>query len=139
MIEFIRDLCDSDEEFLLIGLWLNKFVENHKNRYLYIPKSLTKKKGEKGKKHVNLRQLYKVIYTYAPHTAAFKIKSLMRNFGGVRMYVPVMGTFFRILRNDKFYKCRELGFSYQDLGILFGKDSLALRKLQYSQKRLKEE
>ncbi|MGL4676054.1 MAG: hypothetical protein ACRCWI_00075 [Brevinema sp.] len=131
MIEFLRDLCDSEEEFLLIGLWLNKVVSNNKNRYLYIPKSLKRNRVKNGKKYLNVQKLYRIILQFTPDTASFKIRSLIRDFRGNRIYIPVVGAFTRMLRNEKLYKYRELGLSYQELGTLLHMETLAVRRLQY--------
>ncbi len=123
MIYFIRELCDSDDEFLTIGKYMNKAIKKYKNRLLYIPINLdTPKKSAEF--FINLRE---EISKFTPKSASTKIQRIIDTFGGYRMYVPIMDTFARVIRDDEILKLRNDGKTYPELSKMFNISQTTLR------------
>lgn len=140
MIEFIKEISNSDREFLSIMLVLNKWVIGNKHRVLYIPKYIILPKIKK--RHISNRRktvfddelLHSTIERYTPYTALNKIRSILSNFAGTIIYIPTLESVCRTIRNDNIKTCFELGFSYQDLEKCFNLSHAGIRKITKSKK-----
>jgi len=140
MIEFIKEISNSDSEFLSIMLLLDKWVIGNKYRVLYIPKYVILPRIKK--KHISNHQktifddklLRSTIERYTPHTALNKIRSILSNFAGTIVYIPTLESVYRTIRNDNIKTCFELGFSYHDLEKCFNLSHAGIRKIAKSKK-----
>ncbi len=135
MIEFIKDISNSDSEFLSIMLLLDKWVVGNKHRVLYIPEyiilpRIKKKNISNHQKTVfNDRLLRSTIERYTPQTALNKVRSILSNFSGTIVYIPTLESVYRTIRNDNIRTCFELGFSYDNLEKCFNLSHAGIRKI----------
>ena len=135
MIEFIKELSNSDNEFLSIMLLLDKWVSGDKHRVLYVPEYTILPRIEK-KNMFNYQKtifddelLLSTIAQYTPQTALNKTRSILSNFAGKIVYIPILESVYRTIRNDNIRTCFELGFSYHDLEKCFNLSRSGLKKI----------
>ena len=135
MIEFIKEISNSDSEFLSIMLLLDKWVIGNKHRVLYIPEYIILPRIKK--KHISSHQktvfddrlLRSTIERYTPQTALNKTRSVLSNFSGTIVYIPTLESVCRTIRNDNIKTCFQLGFSYHDLEKCFNLSHAGIRKI----------
>ena len=135
MIEFIKEISNSDNEFLSIMLLLNKWVKGNGHRVLYVPEYTILPKIKK--KNISNYQktifdddlLLSTIEKFTPDTALNKTRSILSNFAGTIVYIPRLESVYRSIRNDNIKTCFELGFSYDDLEKCFDLSRSGIRKI----------
>ena len=135
MIKFIKEISNSDSEFLSIMLLLDKWVSGDKYRRLYIPKyTISHEINQKhitnfSKTNFNDKLLRSTIEKFTPDTALNKTRSILSVFGGMIVYIPTLESVYRTIRNDNIKTCFELGFSYHDLEKCFNLSHAGIRKI----------
>lgn len=135
MIEFIKELSNSDSEFLSIMLLFDKWVVGNRHRVIYIPEYMLMSKISRKNKGIYSKTIFDdtlllaTIVKFTPYTALNKTRSILSNFGGTIVYIPRLESVCRSIRNDNIKTCFQLGFSYNDLKKCFNMSYSGIRKI----------
>ncbi|MGL4389084.1 MAG: Mor transcription activator family protein [Brevinema sp.] len=132
MLQFVRNISDSKEEFLAIikainqwGIMAKKNLEDKLFTCLLtldglvFPKMSTEQLSNLQRKQFKTEELIKIVDKISPNTGRIKTLALIYYFGRKSVHIPTLSSAKRLIRNENIYDSFKAGSSYQVLAHTF--------------------